>query len=154
MLDAQVNLAPYLLLCIHALLILQSIIYRVWQERLYETLFPSFYALGHISCLVQALIPEPQRTLRALSDWIYDSLYSLEPYRREDKFLTDVVQTTMLAFALDRTKAIHHTRQADCVALSRPPRLLRKGGYVVHDLLIFLEASSEFSVAHGVLFIK
>ena len=135
---------------------LQSIIYRVWQERLYETLFPSFAALGHISCLVHASIPESQRTLRVLSDWIYDSLYSLNPYRRqgEDKFLVDLVQTTMLAFAFDRTRAIHYTRQANCVALSRPPHLLRKGGYIVHDLLIFLEASAESSVAQGVLFIK
>jgi hypothetical protein len=137
---------------------------RIWLKRLHDVAFPTFYAFGHVSALLTNSIPEYQKVKQILSGWICHRFYSLRPYYRdgiEDKFLAEVINAAALAFAFDRDNATHYIRRADCIVLHRPPILVYENrGYLVHDLINFLEAESasetlpESSIIRGASFIK
>ncbi|KAF8588487.1 hypothetical protein K439DRAFT_1335105 [Ramaria rubella] len=134
---------------------------RIWQERLFDAVFPTLYIFGNTSAILENSIPEYQRALCVLRHWIHERFNSLPPCEdravlSDQKFLTDVVQTSTLAFTFDRTNALHYIRRAGCVHVVEniPPHLNRQGRYVVHDLLDFLQATSDVSAVAGACFVK
>ncbi|GJE94213.1 hypothetical protein PsYK624_103810 [Phanerochaete sordida] len=133
---------------------------RFWLSSLYHTMYPSHPKLGVATSLKLGSIPEAEKAIQVIKDWIRDLLYNLSPWLCERRlFLTDVAELMALAFAFDRTAARDYIPRAPFFADRRRwPRDLMRGKdndrYIVHDLFVALSASDASSVAAGALFLQ
>lgn len=104
-------------------------------------------------------IPEADKAVQVIKEWIRDSLYSYSIFK-EDRvegrhFLTVITELTMLAHMFDKADANDYIGRAPCIAIDKPKGLIRAGHqYVVHDLIQALDGSKENSASAGVLYLQ
>lgn len=126
---------------------------------LYHTLYPAHYKLGAAPLLEFDTIPESDKAIQVIKDWVRDSIYHLSPWSDQEYFLTNVAELIALAYAFDRAEAQQYIPRARCIA-DRKQRLreLIRGAdqerYIVHDLIEVIDGSSETAISAGVLFVQ
>lgn len=131
-----------------------------WLSSLYHTLYPPHPKLGVATSLNFASIPEADRAIQVIKDWIRDLLYNLSPWTHDKRhFLSDAAELTALAYAFDRSGAKDYVPRAEFMV--DPRRRLREHmrgkeneRYILQDLLAALDGSHPSSVAAGVLFLR
>lgn len=104
-----------------------------------------------------ATIPEAEKGLQVVTEWIHDLLLSESFSRfRDPGFLTFIAELVTLALRFEKSGALQYLRRAPCITMDRPEGYFREGGrYIVWDLLDFLaRTTGTTSLSSGVLFVK
>ncbi|KAI0079047.1 hypothetical protein K474DRAFT_723989 [Panus rudis PR-1116 ss-1] len=128
---------------------------RFWLTALHQALFPPHNMFGSIINLDTSRIPEYQKAVQIVKDWIKDILFNLRP--NHERFLTALIEAATLAYAFDRAAAPEYISRVPCVGdvSKRPAELLRVDGrYVVHDLLDALDGTTISSISAGFLALR
>ena len=133
---------------------------RFWLGGLYQALFPPHRWLGSIVHLKFKLIPEADKGIQVVRDWVRNLIYTFDLERASpDKkltFLGDFLNLATLAYTFDQVAAREYMRRASCVSVSRPTDLLRgkEDQYIVFDLILALDGIDRASIVAGVLFLQ
>lgn len=120
---------------------------------------PAHPHLGALYVLSAERIPELAEGLQLVRLWTEDVLFKLESRRAGIQYLTQLVQAALIGFTFDRSAALCYLRKVRCVKIDRPIELLRRVGdeqfgYIVCDLMRFMENEVSSSLSSGVLFVK
>ncbi|THH29325.1 hypothetical protein EUX98_g4866 [Antrodiella citrinella] len=127
---------------------------RFWLSKLYHALYPPHRRMGSIGILDLTLIPESDRAIPIVNEWVRDVLNTVHDGVPPPSYLTTISEASHLAFAFDSSAAREYLPRTPFVNM--PPShalLLRENQYhVVHDLLQALDGSSPVSISAGILF--
>jgi hypothetical protein len=130
---------------------------RFWLSKLYDSLFPPHYSLGSPSCWDRNLLPETQRAVEIVKDWLKELIFSIDPLSLQPRarFLPYFIQAGALAKLFDEQSSHDYMYRARCMVIRyrefmRPP----DGDYVLHDAVAPLIGQSNLSLARGMLFAK
>ncbi|KAK0232752.1 hypothetical protein IW262DRAFT_1259998, partial [Armillaria fumosa] len=126
---------------------------KFWLNRLYEALYPPHHMFGSISHLALSSIPEAPKALNVVRDWVRTVVYGRE-YHPRTNFLTDVVRTTSLAVAFDRSQA-GYLRDAAYFKISPLFEYIRQDNHLIlYDLLNTILGSQTWSLTAGFIFFE
>lgn len=94
--------------------------------------------------------------MQVIKAWLRDRLYTLDPYRSPNVFLTSLAQASCLALQFDHGAAATYLRRIPSVNKHPPRVFLWEDGKssVVNYLLDSLQDSDEHALNKGVLFMK
>ncbi|RDB28998.1 TPR and ankyrin repeat-containing protein 1 [Hypsizygus marmoreus] len=128
---------------------------RHWVNRFYEALKPAFHVLGTQVNLRVSLIPEFQRGLQVLKDWIRELAYTLD-FGMQPRFLAHLIRGAILGYIFDKQEASGYISRSRCMVPPIPPQYLRTPGgeYMLPELLLFLEGNKDTSISAGVLSLR
>lgn len=130
--------------------------HRRWISRLYESYFPIHYKAGSALDVDLTTIPEANRGVQIMLEWIHDLLLS-EDFARihPPGFLTFIAEAVTLSLRFEKSGGLQYLKRAPCITRDRPEAYIREGGkYIVWDLLDFLGRTSVASLSFGVHFVK
>lgn len=125
---------------------------RYWIIRFYETLHPPFHLLGNDTHLDADHIPEFQRGIQVVKDWVQQVAYTLD-FQNPLLFLTRLIGSAILGFTLDKSGAPRYWRSARLFQFQPPPPFLRppNNDCTLPELLMSLEDRYSFSINSGLL---
>ncbi|KAK0456957.1 hypothetical protein EV421DRAFT_103155 [Armillaria borealis] len=128
-----------------------------WLNRLYEALHPPHPNFGSISHLALSTIPEAQKALNVVRDWVRTLAYGRN-YLPQEYFLTDVMRIATFAFTFDRNQAGYLKNSA--FFRTAPPSIYirqgNRGGHfiILRDLLNSMAGSQTWSLMAGFHFVE
>ncbi|KAH8101589.1 hypothetical protein BXZ70DRAFT_104267, partial [Cristinia sonorae] len=128
-----------------------------WLGTLYQALYPSSHKFGSISLFDAKKIPESEKAIPVVKDWLRNLFYSFVPQVNShgDPFLTQMGQMVHLAYFFDKLSTQDYMPRTQCATASPPPWLLRVGDRnIVWDLLNSLDGKSADVISTSVLFIQ
>ncbi|KNZ80017.1 TPR and ankyrin repeat-containing protein 1 [Termitomyces sp. J132] len=126
---------------------------RIYLSQLYEAFNPPFFYLGTQTLLHPESIPEFQRGIQVVKEWLRDVTYSLDIHP-QTLFLTNFLRISNLALVFDPRDALKFLWNAPCLfpPFVAPPYLrAHEGGFMLCELLGFLDGSKEWSISAGFL---
>ncbi|KAG5351772.1 hypothetical protein C0989_004981 [Termitomyces sp. Mn162] len=126
---------------------------RIYLSQLYEAFNPPFFYLGTQTLLHPEYIPEFQRGIQVVKEWLRDVTYSLDIHP-QTLFLTNFLRISNLALVFDPRDALKFLWNAPCLfpPFVAPPYLrAHEGGFMLCELLGFLDGSKEWSISAGFL---
>ncbi|KAI0089815.1 hypothetical protein BDY19DRAFT_86920 [Irpex rosettiformis] len=127
-----------------------------WLSRFYHVLFPVHVKAGSWLDLDTKLVPEAEKGLSLVREWLRDFLYnaSFKEIGRP-QFLTNIASVMTLELFLEKDNAVSHFNRAACITSEKPYIYLRnKDRYIVQDLRDFLSYDGTVALSAGVLFVK
>jgi hypothetical protein len=129
---------------------------RYWLDRLYEALNPYFYPYGCRANLDLTLIPEAEKGLVVVQDWVRHTFYTNDPNKYWPAFLTTFMRSAILSFDYNRKDAFGYIHNSPCMYRRPPPSLVRKdyNVYVVKDLVTCLHGDQPWCLSAGVIFVR
>ncbi|CAL1697343.1 unnamed protein product [Somion occarium] len=124
---------------------------RFWLTLLFQALYPPHYILGSLANLDKLRIPEFERGIQVVNNWIQDLFFTLSAQENPQRFLTTVIQAASIAFVFQKPSAQEFLKRAPCVV--NPPESLKRDHerFVLHDLLEALDGSQVWSISAGTL---
>lgn len=135
--------------------LLTHLLLRHWLGRLYEAMNPPSDMIGTFSNLNRTLLPDNQKAFQVVKLWVHELVYSLD-FLPQTPFLTRWMRGATLSFAFDQKEATYATQHSRSMSTyARPGQYLRNGGgYILQDLLRFLEGKEPSSLALGGLALR
>ena len=133
-----------------------DILYRFWLSRLYHALFPAHVKAGSWLDLDIQLIPEAERGLAVVREWLHEFLYTASfKGIGHHSFLTNLAYVITLDIFLAKDSAATYFNRAACIVGEKPHIYLRNvDRYIIQDLRDFLCYDGTTALSAGVLFIK
>lgn len=129
----------------------------MWIERLYDVINPAHPAFGSSANIVLRT-RRTSKTFDSLKTyWIWPMLHQLDPYKNEQKFLSTFLSLVDLGSSfIDNRALADHVGRTPVVQQYRPPSFMRKmnAGYVIAELVKFLQGTEICSIHAGVMFVK
>jgi hypothetical protein len=136
----------------HSLLTL----YRLWLSKLYEAIFPPYFALGSPCLWDKELLPETPKAINVVQDWLRELVYTINPFSRPQltRFLAFFMQANALSKILGQEAFQEYIWRARCMVDLRPRGYIRsyQGHYILNDCVEMTLGRQPASVAQGVLF--
>ncbi|PBK60035.1 hypothetical protein ARMSODRAFT_898604 [Armillaria solidipes] len=128
-----------------------------WLNRLYEALHPPHPNFGSISHLALSTIPEAQKALNVVRDWVRTLTYGRN-YLPQEYFLTDVMRIATFAFTFDRNQT-GYLKNAAFFRTAPPFIYIRQGNrgghfIILRDLLNSMAGSQTWSLMAGFHFVE
>lgn len=133
---------------------------RILLRQLYYSLCPQSYKLGSAHSLKPVLIPELEKGIDIIKDWVINALYCLNPMFHHSElrrdFLASFHRLVILCRIFDFPETQYHLFRIPCIRIYRPQGLLREPtrDYVVHFMLQCIQDLSNDSTARGIVFLK
>lgn len=144
-------------------------LYSQWITNLFEICHPSNLSLGSLVNVSPSLIPETQDALRLIGYWLELSFYMLNPEQvlltlphissQSRAFLDNVSELLVISLHYDATRFRDVIRRSMFYDKNNGhPSLFRQdvssGAYVIHDLILFIDAYGPHFLNRGILFVK
>ncbi|KAI0693657.1 hypothetical protein BC835DRAFT_1352925 [Cytidiella melzeri] len=128
----------------------------LWLSRYYHALFPVNIKAGSLLDLDLAVMPEAEKGLPVIREWLHDFLYKATFQSVGwEQYLTMLTYAATLTILLEQENALYYFKRANCITTERPRHLIRKNDrYIVQDLVGFLSYEGNTALSAGVLFIK
>ncbi|KAK0443136.1 uncharacterized protein EV420DRAFT_1649415 [Desarmillaria tabescens] len=127
---------------------------KFWLNRLCDALHPPHPKFGSISHLALSTIPEAQKALNVVKDWVRTVVYDRKCHPKTN-FLADVMRTATLAFTFDRSQASYLRNAAYFREKYPPSTYIRRGNvFIPRDLLNSMSGSQIWSLTAGFLFVE
>ncbi|KAG6874166.1 hypothetical protein C0995_005584 [Termitomyces sp. Mi166 len=126
---------------------------RIYLSHLYESFNPPFFYLGTQSLLDPATIPEFNRGIQVVKEWLREFAYVLNIYPQLH-FLTNMFRISNLALTFDPRDALNYLWKAPCLFSAVPPYLRPPHEqFMLGELLGSLDGRTEWkwSVSAGFL---
>ncbi|KAF8060885.1 hypothetical protein FPV67DRAFT_312197 [Lyophyllum atratum] len=130
---------------------------RLYIGRFYEAMNPPLYYLGANSLLDGNLIPEFQKGIHVVKDWLRELAYTLNFALPQQQFLTDLIRGAKLGLRFDRAQAAKYLYQSPCLHSSIQPRHYLRApdnDFMLRELIASLEGSQVWSISAGILSLK
>jgi hypothetical protein len=128
----------------------------MWIERLYDVINPAHPAFGSSANIVLHT-RRTSRTFDSLKTYsIWPTLHELDPYKNEQRFLSIFLSLVDLGSFNDNRALADHVGRSPVVQQYRPPSFMREmnAGYVIAELVEFLQGTGIWSIHAGMMFIK
>lgn len=136
-------------------------LYSQWITNLFEICHPSNLSLGSLVNVSPSLIPETQDALRLIGYWLELSFYMLNPEHisQSRAFLDNVSELLVIGLHYDATRFRDVIRRSMFYDKNNGhPSLFRQdvssGAYVIHDLILFIDAYGPHFLNRGILFVQ
>src|SRR6267154_750975 len=126
----------------------------MWIERLYDVINPAHPAFGSSANIVLRT-RRTSKTFDSLKTYgIWPTLHHLDPYKNEQRFLSTFLSLVDLGSFIDNRALADHVGRTPVVQQYRPPSFMREvnAGYVIAELVKFLEGTEVWSIHAGVMF--
>jgi hypothetical protein len=128
---------------------------RIWLERLFGLLHPTLHTTGNLLC-ISSTIPHFERATPIIRTWIEAQSYDLAPgYYPDEKFLSVILSTAVLASAFDRNDASHYFLSSPCHLIKLPFLLAAPSGAPASQYAAtFLLSNKPWAFRHGIEFAR